>query len=202
MTTTITAPPVDLRPTTDTAVTRPAWRSVFSTLTGRRFVLSAHTPREILVPLLTPILFADVIAPALAVSIGSFGGLDYVSYVAIGTVGLLVPLSCVLGGVGLIVDRESGGQRDLLAAPIPRSLIVFGNLSVAVVIGSLQVIALIGAARLRGATFDTSPTRVLWFLGATLGLAVAMHAVAEILTSRIPTQEEYVGAAPPIALVP
>ena len=29
-----------------------------------------------------------------------------------------------------------------------------------------------------------------------------MHAVAEILTSRIPTQEEYVGAAPPIALVP
>ncbi len=178
------------------------WRTAFATLSRRRFALSAHTPREILVPLLTPILFADVIAPALAVSIGSFGGLDYVSYVAIGTVGLLVPLSCVLGGVGLIVDRESGGQRDLLAAPIPRSLIVFGNLSVAVVIGSLQVIALIGAARLRGATFDTSPTRVLWFLGATLGLAVAMHAVAEILTSRIPTQEEYVGAAPPIALVP
>ena len=29
-------------------------------------VLSAHTPREILVPLLTPILFAAVIAPALA----------------------------------------------------------------------------------------------------------------------------------------
>src|SRR2546429_2769224 len=87
--------------------------TAFSTLSRRRFALSAHTPREILVPLLTPILFADVIAPALAVSIGSFGGLDYVSYVAIGTVGLLVPLSCVLGGVGLIVDRESGGQRDL-----------------------------------------------------------------------------------------
>ena len=101
------------------------WRTAFATLSRRRFALSAHTPREILVPLLTPILFADVIAPALAVSIGSFGGLDYVSYVAIGTVGLLVPLSCVLGGVGLIVDRESGGQRDLLAAPIPRSLIVF-----------------------------------------------------------------------------
>ena len=30
--------------------------------------LSAHTPREIFVPLLTPILFADVIAPALAKS--------------------------------------------------------------------------------------------------------------------------------------
>jgi ABC-type polysaccharide/polyol phosphate export permease len=29
-----------------------------------------------------------------------------------------------------------------------------------------------------------------------------MHGAAETLASRIPTQEEYVGAAPPIALVP
>src|SRR5438874_8228192 len=132
------------------------WRTAFATLARRRFALSAHTPREILVPLVTPILFADVIAPALAKSMPSAGGVDYLSFVAVGTIGLLVPLSCILGGVGMIVDRESGAQRDLLAAPVPRRLMVLGNLSVAVVVGGLQVVALIGAAVARGATFATA----------------------------------------------
>src|SRR5207247_8835254 len=110
------------------------------------FALSAHTPREIIVPLTTPILFADVIAPALAKSIGFNGGIDYLSYVAVGTIGLLVPLSCILGGLGMIVDRESGAQRDLLAAPTSRGLMVLGNLSVAVAVSAFQVVALIGSA--------------------------------------------------------
>src|SRR5216684_1369305 len=87
-------------------VSRPAMgngMSAFRTLSRRRFALSAHTPREIIVPLLTPILFADVIAPALAKSMHSAGGINYLSYVAVGTIGLLVPLSCVLGGIGMIV---------------------------------------------------------------------------------------------------
>ena len=63
---------------------------MLSTLTRRRFTLSAHTPREILVPLLTPNLFADVIAPALAKVIPATRGIDYQSFVAVGTIGLLV----------------------------------------------------------------------------------------------------------------
>jgi ABC-type multidrug transport system permease subunit len=171
-------------------------------LSRRRFALSAHTPREILVPLLTPILFADVIAPALAKSTGSIRGIDYLSFVAVGTIGLLVPLSCILGGIGIIVDRESGAQRDLLAAPVPRALMVFGNMSVAVTISALQVAALLVAAVLRGATFADAANGITWTVAATLALAVAMHSAAEILAARIPKQEEYVGAAPPVALLP
>ena len=44
--------------------------SAFATLARRRFALSARTPRELFVPLLTPILFAFVIAPALAKVVG------------------------------------------------------------------------------------------------------------------------------------
>jgi ABC-2 type transport system permease protein len=178
------------------------WIPAFATLSKRRFALSAHTPREILVPLLTPILFADVIAPALAKSIPSTRGIDYLSFVAVGTIGLLVPLSCILGGIGMIVDRESGAQRDLLAAPVPRSLLVFGNMSVAVAISALQVVALMVASVLRGANFHNAVSGVSWAIAATLALAVAMHSVAEILAARIPKQEEYVGAAPPVALLP
>jgi ABC-2 type transport system permease protein len=178
------------------------WIRALATLSKRRFSLNAHTPREVLVPLLTPILFADVIAPALAKSIPSTRGIDYVSFVAVGTIGLLVPLSCILGGIGMIVDRESGAQRDLLAAPVPRSLLVFGNMSVAVVISALQVVTLMVAAVLRGANFDNAVSGVVWAIAVTVALAVAMHSIAEILAARIPKQEEYVGAAPPVALWP
>jgi ABC-2 type transport system permease protein len=176
--------------------------SAFSTLSRRRFALSAHTPREVLVPLLTPILFADVIAPALAKSTGNVRGIDYLSFVAVGTIGLLVPLSCVLGGIGMIVDRESGAQRDLLAAPIPRSFMVLANMSVAITVSALQVAALLVAAVLGGATFAYTASGIAWTVAAAVALAVAMHSFAEILAARIPKQEEYVGAAPPVALLP
>ena len=198
----VTTTPLPLRGGIDTARRSTSRLSAFATLSGRRFALSAHTPREIVVPLLTPILFADVIAPALAKAIPATRGIDYLSFVAVGTIGLLVPLSCILGGIGMIVDRESGAQRDLLAAPVPRSLMVLGNMSVAVVVSALQVAALMVAAVLRGATFASSASGIAWTAGATFALAVAMHSFAEILAARIPKQEEYVGAAPPVALLP
>jgi ABC-2 type transport system permease protein len=191
-------------PAPSTAASAGAVRTTtaFAALSRRRFALSAHTPRELLVPLVTPILFADVIAPALAKTMGAFRGIDYVSFVAVGTIGLLVPLACVLGGVGMIVDRQSGAQRDLLAAPVPRSMLVLGNLSVALVVSALQVFALFGAAVLRGADFHVTASGTAWAVAAILGLAIAMHGVAEVLASKLKTQEEYIGAAPPIALVP
>lgn len=102
----------------------------------------------------------------------------------------------------MIVERESGGQRDLLAAPVRRSFLVLANLSVAVLIASFQVVALMVAAWLRGADFVTSASGVAWAVAAALGIAVAMHGAAEMLAARLPEQEEYVGAAPPVALLP
>src|SRR5436309_3147453 len=148
--------------TTTLPVTRPATRTsrssgspfrAFATLARRRLSLSAHTPREIVVPLLTPILFADVIAPALAKAIPATSGIDYLSFVAVGTIGLLVPLSCILGGIGMIVDRDSGAQRDLLAAPAPRSLMVLGNRTVGLAVSLFQVTALLGRCLAGGGSF-------------------------------------------------
>ena len=125
MTAITTAPPTPI----EVALPRPS-RSLltpFATLARRRLALSARTPREIVVPLMTPILFSVVIAPALAKITGAVRGIDYMTFVAIGTVGLLVPINCMFAGIGVIVDRESGARRGLLAAPVPRSVIVFGN---------------------------------------------------------------------------
>jgi ABC-2 type transport system permease protein len=113
-----------------------------------------------------------------------------------------VPLSCAQSGLGVVVDRLGGAQRDLLAAPIRRSLIVVGNLVVAVALSALQVAVVVGASALRGAEYHVSLTGAGWFAAATLGFAVAMYGVAEVLANRLPTQEDYIAALPAIAIVP
>ena len=166
------------------------------TLAQRRFQLTARTPRE----LVAPIMFAAVIAPALMTALHT--ATSYEAFVAVGTVGLLIPLNTMFSGLSVIVDRESGAQRELLTAPIPRSSLVLGNLVVALATTSLQLAVLIAVALARGIHFHTTAGGVLWFVGAAGLFAVGMYGVAEILAARVPKQEEYIARVPAIAIVP
>jgi ABC-2 type transport system permease protein len=202
MATTIAQPaglmPRAAAPPRRTSITRALW-----TLASRRLALTAHNPRQIAVPLLTPILFALVIAPALKTALGGLHShIDYTAFVAVGTVGLLVPLATTFAGLSVIVDRDSGAQRELLAAPIPRSLLVVGNLIVVLLLATFQVVVVIVAAALRGAHLHISATGAVWFVAAAVLFVVLMYAIAETLASRIHSQEEYIGATPAIAILP
>jgi ABC-2 type transport system permease protein len=173
------------------------------TLARRRIALTASNPRQILVPLLGPAILAMVVAPALKVATGGLRShIDYQAFVGVGTVGLVVPLSCIFAGLSVIVDRHSGAQRELLAAPIPRAYLVLGNLVVAVGLSILQVVVLIGLAAARGASFHIGLTGLAWFTAAALLFAVFMYSVAEALAARIGKQEEYIGATPLVAILP
>jgi len=171
-----------------------------ATLARRRLALTARTPRELVVPLLTPVLFALVIAPALKKALHTSA--SYESFVAVGTLGLLIPLNTMFSGLSVIVDRESGAQRELLAAPIKRSLLVFGNLAIALATTALQVGVLISFAVARRIHFHPTVSGVLWFTAVALLFAVAMYAVAETLAARVPRSEEYIARLPAIAIVP
>ena len=115
---------------------------------------------------------------------------------AIGTVGLLVPLATIFAGLSVLVDRDSGAQRELLAAPIPRPLLVLGNLLVVLGLCTLQVVVVIAAAALRGADFHIRAAGVAWFVAAALLFVVLMYGIAETLAARIHQQEEYIGGHP------
>ena len=179
---------------------RPRALGSLLTLAQRRFQLTARTPRELFVPLLTPIMFALVIAPALKAALHT--NASYESFVAIGTVGLLIPLNTMFSGLGVIVDRHEGAQRELLAAPIPRPLLVLGNLVVAFAITGLQVAVLIAFAVVRRIHFHPTASGVLWFLAAVALFTVGMYGIAEILANRVPKQEEYIARVPAIAILP
>jgi ABC-type multidrug transport system permease subunit len=179
---------------------RPSRFASIGTLARRRFQLSVRTPRELVVPLLTPILFALVIAPALKTALHT--PVSYEAFVAIGTIGLLIPLNTMFSGLSVIVDREGGAQRELLTAPIPRPMLVLGNLVVAMVVTAFQVVALFGAALARGIDFNVSATGLVWFAATAVLFTVGMYGMAETLASRVPKQEEYIARVPAIAIVP
>ena len=173
------------------------------TLAARRAALTAHNPRQIAVPLVGPALLALVVAPALKVATGGLHShIDYTSFVGVGAVGLVVPLSCIFAGLSVIVDRHSGAQRELLAAPVPRGFLVLGNLLVAIALSVLQVAVLVGLSAARGGQFHISAAGVGWFVAAALLFTVFMYGLAETLASRVKRQEDYIGAVPAVAILP
>jgi ABC-2 type transport system permease protein len=182
---------------------RPSRGRAILTLAARRAALTAHNPRQIAVPLVGPALLALVVAPALKVATGGLHAhIDYTSFVGVGAVGLVVPLSCIFAGLSVIVDRHSGAQRELLAAPIPRSLLVLGNMIVAIALSVLQVAVLVGLSALRGGQFHITASGVAWFVAAALLFTVFMYGLAETLASSVKKQEDYIGAVPAVAVLP
>jgi ABC-2 type transport system permease protein len=108
----------------------------------------------------------------------------------------------VFAGLSVLVDRHTGAQRELLAAPIPRSYLVLGNMLVALVLASLQAVVVVGLSALRGGVFHVSATGVAWFLAAALLFTVFMYALAETVASRVSKEEDFVAATPVLAILP
>ena len=177
--------------------------SALLTIAKRRASLTSKTPRQIAVPLLGPAILALVVAPALKVATGGLHtGIDYTAFVGVGAVGLVIPLSSIFAGLSVLVDRHSGAQRELLAAPVPRAYLVLGNLIVALGLATLQVAVLIGLTAIRGGAFHITATGVAWFVASALLFTVFMYGVAETLASKVTKQEDYVGATPAVAILP
>ena len=173
------------------------------TLARRRAMLTASNPRQIAVPLLGPALLALILAPALKKATGGLHShIDYTSFVGVGAVGLVIPLSSVFAGLSVIVDRHTGAHRELLAAPIPRAFMVLGNLIVALGLAALQALVVVGLSALRGGVFHITAAGVAWFLGASLLFTVFMYSLAETVASRVSKEEDYVGATPVLAILP
>jgi ABC-type multidrug transport system permease subunit len=178
-------------------------RTPVLTLARRRALLTSRTPRQIAVPLLGPALLALILAPALEKATGGLrSGVDYTSFVGVGAVALVIPLSCVFAALSVLVDRHAGAQRELLAAPIPRAYLIFGNMLVAVGLAALQAGVVVGLSAVRGGVFHVSATGVAWFLAAMLVFTVFMYALAETVASRVTREEDFIGATPVLAILP
>ena len=118
--------------------------------------------------------------------LGGFGGIDYLSYLAPGVIGMGLLFGSVFSGVSVIFDRQFGFMKEMLVAPVSRTSIVLGKILGGAMTASIQGVILMIVAGLMGA-FTPTPALVVGALSAVgvmllvtagfVGLGVAIGSV-------------------------
>jgi ABC-2 type transport system permease protein len=83
--------------------------------------------------------------------IGEFSGVDYLSYVAPGVIGMGLLFGSVYSGVSVIFDRQFGFMKEMMVAPVSRTSIILGKILGGATTATLQGIILLSVATAIGA---------------------------------------------------
>ncbi len=109
--------------------------------------------------------FLAVFGLGLGGFIGGVGGIDYLSYLAPGIIGMGLLFGSVFSGVSVIFDRQFGFMKEMLVAPVSRTSIILGKILGGAVTASIQGILLMTVAGIMGA-FELTPALALGALAA------------------------------------
>jgi ABC-2 type transport system permease protein len=83
--------------------------------------------------------------------IGGFGGINYLSYMAPGVIGMGLLFGSVFSGVSVIFDRQFGFMKEMLVAPVSRTSIILGKILGGATTATIQGIILMTVAGIMGA---------------------------------------------------
>ncbi len=97
------------------------------------------------------IFFLVIFGLGLGDFIGGFGGVDYLSYMAPGVIGMGLLFGSVFSGVSVIFDRQFGFMKEMLVAPVSRTSIILGKILGGATTATIQGIILMTIAGIMGA---------------------------------------------------
>jgi ABC-2 type transport system permease protein len=83
--------------------------------------------------------------------IGEFSGVNYLSYMAPGVIGMGLLFGSVFSGVSIIFDRQFGFMKEMLVAPVSRTSIILGKILGGATTATIQGIILMAVAAIMGA---------------------------------------------------
>jgi ABC-2 type transport system permease protein len=76
-----------------------------------------------------PFIWLAIAGVGFASAIGIIGGVNYLTFVAPGIIGMTLLFSSIFSGVNVIWDRQFGFLKEMLIAPVPRVGIVLGKIA-------------------------------------------------------------------------
>jgi len=97
------------------------------------------------------IFFLAIFGLGLGGFIGGFSGVNYLSYMAPGVIGMGLLFGSVFSGVSVIFDRQFGFMKEMLVAPVSRTSIILGKIFGGAATATIQGIILLVVAGLMGA---------------------------------------------------
>jgi ABC-2 type transport system permease protein len=164
---------------------------------------TAKQPVAILGQMLLPVLWILIVGPALAAAFGGFAqGYDYYSYVCVGQIVFILPFSAMFAGLNAMFDRDWGILRELLVAPIRRSMIPAANTAAVLTIAAAQFALIMALAIARGAGFHTNPVRLTVAIAAAGLLTAFVYGLAELLVYTIKQPQIFGTLIPAIGATP
>jgi ABC-2 type transport system permease protein len=115
------------------------------------------------------IFFLAIFGMGLGGFIGGFSGINYLSYMAPGVIGMGLLFGSVFTGVSVIFDRQFGFMKEMLVAPVSRTSIILGKIFGGAMTATIQGIILLIIAGIMGA-FTPSFMLVLGAFAAIGGM--------------------------------
>ena len=168
----------------------------------RRLAVALNNPIAITGQLLLPVLWVLVVGPALARTFGRFSHVDYFTYIAIGQIVFIIPFSAMFAGLVVIQDRNFGILRELLVAPIRRSVIPVANIATVLTVAMGQLALIVVLSLIRGAHLHVAAGRLALGLMAAALLSIATYGLAELLAYRISQPQIFGTLIPAIGATP
>jgi len=115
------------------------------------------------------IFFLAIFGMGLGGFIGGFSGINYLSYMAPGVIGMGLLFGSVFTGVSVIFDRQFGFMKEMLVAPVSRTSIILGKIFGGAMTATIQGIILLIIAGIMGA-FTPSVMLVVGAIAAIGGM--------------------------------
>jgi ABC-2 type transport system permease protein len=97
------------------------------------------------------IFFLIIFGLGLGGFVGRLGGIEYLSYMAPGVIGMGLLFGSVFSGVSVIFDRQFGFMKEMLVAPVSRTSIIIGKILGGATTATIQGIILMTIAGIMGA---------------------------------------------------
>jgi ABC-2 type transport system permease protein len=127
-----------------------------------------------------PLLYLAVLGQGInsAVTLNANGGINYLTFMYPGIIGMSILFTSIFSAVSIIWDREFGFLKEVLVAPVPRWAVALGKAFGGATIAIAQATILILMAPMIGVRLSATMIIEMWFLAFLIGVALTSLGIA------------------------
>lgn len=144
--------------------------NALATIAYRDFMKYLRNRPRILFSLIFPAIFIGVLGGSFQANFGSQIGFNFITFVFVGIVTQTMFSTTAQGLISMATDRDSNFTQELLAAPIPRFVILLGKIIGESLAAFTQLIGVIIIALVLGAQVSVEQVLVILPAAALVGL--------------------------------
>jgi len=149
-------------------------------------------------PILFLFVFGSGLSPAmsnLTAGLSAFGlgdaafKMDFAKFIFPGIIGMNVMIGGIMSGISIVWDREFGFLKEILVAPVSRSVVALGKTLGGSTVAVIQGLLILALAPLVGVKLSLS--LVLWLIPAMFLVSLSLTSLGVAIAARMKSMENF-----------